>query len=326
MNESPITVKVEKLRKEYEGLVALHSIDLAIPQGEIFGLIGPNGAGKTTPQSPLRICLGKLLGAPGDAYTALVASSPFLLLGIAFSRVSFPRFLIGYLLVLIVGVTLGILSFYIGTHLERSNRGDIGGLLIVPLILFVSFVSMHPASRAGLTTASAGFLNPFCVFEWVFEEQTLLIPFFSFHLSMSVALPAFCGVWAIWFLVASSAQLSQRMSMYTTRLPLAGLFLWVGIVLVGLLEGSSPVVEEKALEGRTMVLIAVYTLLIYGVDLTPFGFLAYYFSSSGFAWQIVVLLNALLIVFLAYLNWRWITHAYRNLPAELKGRTPLGFG
>ena len=47
MNE-PMIVLTEKLRKEYDRLVALHSIDLAIPEGEIFGLIGPNGAGKTT--------------------------------------------------------------------------------------------------------------------------------------------------------------------------------------------------------------------------------------------------------------------------------------
>ena len=47
MNEQKI-VMVEKLRKEYDSLVALNSIDLAIPEGEIFGLIGPNGAGKTT--------------------------------------------------------------------------------------------------------------------------------------------------------------------------------------------------------------------------------------------------------------------------------------
>jgi ABC-2 type transport system ATP-binding protein len=37
-----------RLRKEYENIVALKSLDLSIPAGEIFGLIGPNGAGKTT--------------------------------------------------------------------------------------------------------------------------------------------------------------------------------------------------------------------------------------------------------------------------------------
>ena len=38
-----------KLRKTYaSGVVALHGIDLVVPEGEFFGLLGPNGAGKTT--------------------------------------------------------------------------------------------------------------------------------------------------------------------------------------------------------------------------------------------------------------------------------------
>jgi hypothetical protein len=237
--------------------------------------------------------------------------------------------------------------------------------------------------------------------------------------------------------------------MCTSRLPLAGLFLWVGVVFLGLMEGSHSVADAQGLEARTMVLVAVYVLLLYGVaiihsvsvqeirpwlyeweeergrlsfyfrtdspalftelmllgvavlisvvfyvslapaaglgspwgkegltifqsllvacsvvirdcliiqwfrrrqqtqrdwlllllyfccffviphlvnlyleqyrvDLTPFGMLGHYFSPSGFAWQAVVLLNALLIVFLGILNWRWITHSYRNLPAQLK--------
>jgi ABC-2 type transport system ATP-binding protein len=47
-------IKIEKLHKTYsasgksEAKTALHSIDLDIPKGSIFGLLGPNGAGKST--------------------------------------------------------------------------------------------------------------------------------------------------------------------------------------------------------------------------------------------------------------------------------------
>ncbi|MEM7113344.1 MAG: ABC transporter ATP-binding protein, partial [Chloroflexota bacterium] len=36
------------LRKNGEGITAVHPLTLTIPQGELFGLLGPNGAGKTT--------------------------------------------------------------------------------------------------------------------------------------------------------------------------------------------------------------------------------------------------------------------------------------
>ncbi len=41
-------LQTRALRKEYGALVAVESLDLAIPRGEVFGLLGPNGAGKTT--------------------------------------------------------------------------------------------------------------------------------------------------------------------------------------------------------------------------------------------------------------------------------------
>ena len=37
-------ISITNLRKEFDDLVAVQGLDLAIPQGEINGLIGPNGA------------------------------------------------------------------------------------------------------------------------------------------------------------------------------------------------------------------------------------------------------------------------------------------
>ena len=41
-------LQVEKLRKEFGGLVAVDDLDLSVDEGTIHALIGPNGSGKTT--------------------------------------------------------------------------------------------------------------------------------------------------------------------------------------------------------------------------------------------------------------------------------------
>jgi branched-chain amino acid transport system ATP-binding protein len=41
-------LQVEKLRKQFGGIVAVRDVDFEVRSGEIMGLIGPNGAGKTT--------------------------------------------------------------------------------------------------------------------------------------------------------------------------------------------------------------------------------------------------------------------------------------
>jgi ABC-2 type transport system ATP-binding protein len=41
-------IRLEELTKTYGKFVAVDSIDLHVPRGQLFGFLGPNGAGKTT--------------------------------------------------------------------------------------------------------------------------------------------------------------------------------------------------------------------------------------------------------------------------------------
>jgi len=51
----PLAVEARGLVKRFDGPVAGDGVDLAIPEGAIYGILGPNGAGKTT---TLRMLLG----------------------------------------------------------------------------------------------------------------------------------------------------------------------------------------------------------------------------------------------------------------------------
>ncbi|HXQ20072.1 MAG TPA: ATP-binding cassette domain-containing protein, partial [Candidatus Acidoferrales bacterium] len=48
-------LRVEHLRKVYDGREVVRDVGFAVTRGECFGILGPNGAGKTT---TLRCCLG----------------------------------------------------------------------------------------------------------------------------------------------------------------------------------------------------------------------------------------------------------------------------
>jgi ABC-2 type transport system ATP-binding protein len=57
-------VQVERLTKRYGSSAAVSGLDLAVEEGEIFGLVGPNGAGKTT---TLKMLATLLVPNSGDA-------------------------------------------------------------------------------------------------------------------------------------------------------------------------------------------------------------------------------------------------------------------
>lgn len=61
--ESP-AIEITRLVKTFGDAVALDGIDLAVPQGSVFGFLGPNGAGKTT---ALRILTGLARPTAGAA-------------------------------------------------------------------------------------------------------------------------------------------------------------------------------------------------------------------------------------------------------------------
>lgn len=58
-------IRLQGLRKTYGKFVAVNSVDLHVPRGELFGFLGPNGAGKTT---TLRMIAGILKPTAGSVH------------------------------------------------------------------------------------------------------------------------------------------------------------------------------------------------------------------------------------------------------------------
>jgi ABC-type multidrug transport system ATPase subunit len=52
---SPLAVRTEGLTRRFGDHVAVNNVDLAVPQGAVYGFLGPNGSGKTT---TIRLLLG----------------------------------------------------------------------------------------------------------------------------------------------------------------------------------------------------------------------------------------------------------------------------
>ncbi|MET1756947.1 ATP-binding cassette domain-containing protein [Novosphingobium sp. RD2P27] len=51
----PLAIEARGLVKRFDGFTAVDGVELAVPEGAIYGILGPNGAGKTT---TLRMLLG----------------------------------------------------------------------------------------------------------------------------------------------------------------------------------------------------------------------------------------------------------------------------
>ena len=58
-------IHTQKLRKEFDSLVAVDDLDLKVGRGLLYGMIGPNGSGKTT---AIKMLVGLLRPTGGKAY------------------------------------------------------------------------------------------------------------------------------------------------------------------------------------------------------------------------------------------------------------------
>jgi len=62
-NKMSYALQTKGLTRHFQGVTAVDAIDLAVPQGAVFGFLGPNGAGKTT---TIRMLLGLIKPTSGN--------------------------------------------------------------------------------------------------------------------------------------------------------------------------------------------------------------------------------------------------------------------
>lgn len=111
-------IKIKKLTKKYDKLLAVDNVSLNIGQGEVFGLLGQNGAGKTTIMHMLATLLKPTSGtAEINGYDIIKESSKVRKdIGIVFQAPSSDDMLTGF-------ENLKINSYLYGVRPEsRNNR------------------------------------------------------------------------------------------------------------------------------------------------------------------------------------------------------------
>lgn len=84
-------VKVEKLRKSYDGREVVKGISFEVKKGEIFGILGPNGAGKTTTLEMIET-LREIDGGRAEIDGINVATEPYKIRGIIGVQPQTPGF------------------------------------------------------------------------------------------------------------------------------------------------------------------------------------------------------------------------------------------
>ena len=82
-DQDTLAIEASGLVKDYGDVRAVDGVDLAVPQGTVYGVLGPNGAGKTTtirmlatlirPDGGSARVLGRDIATEGDAVRALVS-------------------------------------------------------------------------------------------------------------------------------------------------------------------------------------------------------------------------------------------------------------
>ena len=60
---APLAIETHSLSKKFGGHAAVDQVDLAVPEGAVFGFLGPNGSGKTT---TIRMLLGLVAASEGQ--------------------------------------------------------------------------------------------------------------------------------------------------------------------------------------------------------------------------------------------------------------------
>ncbi|HWI53453.1 MAG TPA: ABC transporter ATP-binding protein [Symbiobacteriaceae bacterium] len=118
-------LSVRGLTRRFGGLAAVADVDLAVAEGQIFGLIGPNGAGKTT-------CFNLLTGllAPSAGVVAFQGRS---IVGLAPHRITALGMARTFQNIRLFGEMTALENVLVGMH-GRLQAGVLGGVLGLPAV------------------------------------------------------------------------------------------------------------------------------------------------------------------------------------------------